>query len=404
MHTEAASTPDSVRRSAAGDRWFAVGASARTDSWQSGADAARAAVGNADAKLLMVFCQASNTPEAVLAGIRSVAPSVALIGCSTTAVIEPIDHHEQSSVVVVALGGSGFSVVARAATDVAGRQRGAGEEVAGCVAELQDRQYQALMLLTDGQVARPSEILAGAYSVVGASVPLVGGASCPAPPGDRVYQFYDDHVLTNAVVGAVIGSDAPMGIGLRHGWHRVGEPMIVTKSAHNVVHTLDDEPAAEAYLRRLGAPRQAFVEPSAFERFAESRPLGVRSRSGDVVRNVGSSAHLTDGWLHSSGDVPEGALVWPMEGDTASVLAAAGEACHDAVAALGDHEPLGVIAFDCETRARFLGPDGRRQEIATMRAQTLGAPLAGLYTWGEIARIVGVNGFHNQTLVALAVS
>jgi hypothetical protein len=31
------------------------------------------------------------------------------------------------------------------------------------------------------------------------------------------------------------------------------------------------------------------------------------------------------------------------------------------------------------------------------------APLAGLYTWGEIARTKGINGFHNQTLVVLAV-
>jgi len=26
-----------------------------------------------------------------------------------------------------------------------------------------------------------------------------------------------------------------------------------------------------------------------------------------------------------------------------------------------------------------------------------------LYTWGEIARTKGINGFHNQTLVVLAV-
>ncbi len=32
-----------------------------------------------------------------------------------------------------------------------------------------------------------------------------------------------------------------------------------------------------------------------------------------------------------------------------------------------------------------------------------GAPLAVLYTWGEIARIRGINGFHNQTLVVLTI-
>jgi hypothetical protein len=35
---------------------------------------------------------------------------------------------------------------------------------------------------------------------------------------------------------------------------------------------------------------------------------------------------------------------------------------------------------------------------------TGGAPVAGFYTYGEIARTQGVSGFHNQTLVVLAVS
>jgi len=32
-----------------------------------------------------------------------------------------------------------------------------------------------------------------------------------------------------------------------------------------------------------------------------------------------------------------------------------------------------------------------------------GAPVAGFYTYGEIARTHGISGFHNQTLVVLAV-
>jgi hypothetical protein len=179
--------------------------------------------------------------------------------------------------------------------------------------------------------------------------------------------------------------------------------MIVTKSKHNEVYTLDDQPAIEAYLRRLHAPPEAFVDPVAFSNFAESRPIGVRTRSGEVVRNVGSPGLMEHGWLHSSGEVPEGGLIWPMEGDTESVLGAANDACRDALSALNGSAALGVIAFDCETRARFLGVDGRRAEVGRMVEVADPAPIAGLYTWGEIARIRGINGFHNQTLVVLAV-
>jgi hypothetical protein len=38
-----------------------------------------------------------------------------------------------------------------------------------------------------------------------------------------------------------------------------------------------------------------------------------------------------------------------------------------------------------------------------MTSQTGRLPLAGFYTWGEIARTRGINGYHHQTLVVLAV-
>jgi hypothetical protein len=179
--------------------------------------------------------------------------------------------------------------------------------------------------------------------------------------------------------------------------------MIVTKSAHGEVFTLDDQPALAAYLQRLGAPTEAYTEPKAFEKFAQTRPIGVRRRSGEEVRNVSSTVRLREGWLRSTGEVPEGGLIWPMEGDRQSVLDAAGEACEAAMAALDGRPPLGLIAFNCESRVRLLGTEGMREEVARMVDRADGTPLAGLYTWGEIARLRGINGFHNQTLVVLAV-
>ncbi len=45
---------------------------------------------------------------------------------------------------------------------------------------------------------------------------------------------------------------------------------------------------------------------------------------------------------------------------------------------------------------------GIREEVARITSFSRGAPVAGFYTYGEIARTHGVNGFHNQTLVVLA--
>jgi hypothetical protein len=396
-----------ARAPGGGHRWVAVGNSFEADSRTAGAAAARGALTETDARLLLVFCSALHDPAAVLAGIRTVGPDVPLVGCSTTNVIGPGGPSRGPGVAVFALGGPGFSIVTAAARSATEHRREAGAAVASCVGRLDDRPHELLVLITDGLMSGQEDVLAGAYSMVGASVPLVGGSSSPDPSAMRTFQFHGDsrgdEVLTDAVVGAAIASDGPLGAGLRHGWRKVGEPMIVTKSAGGDVFTLDDRPALTTYLRRMDAPADAYEDANAFERFALTRPIGVRRRSGEEVRSVSSPALLREGWLRSSGEVPEGCLIWPMEGDERSVLAAVAGACQDAVDALGGPAPLGLVAFDCESHGRLLGPDGMRLEVDRMIDQAGGAPLAGLYTWGEIARIRGINGFHNQTLVVLAV-
>jgi len=49
-----------------------------------------------------------------------------------------------------------------------------------------------------------------------------------------------------------------------------------------------------------------------------------------------------------------------------------------------------------------LGDEGIRNEVRRIGLHSAGAPVAGFYTYGEIARTRGVGGFHNQTLVVLA--
>jgi len=62
-----------------------------------------------------------------------------------------------------------------------------------------------------------------------------------------------------------------------------------------------------------------------------------------------------------------------------------------------------MIAFDCIARRGVLGEEGIQREIERVVDNADGAPVAGFYTYGEIARTTGVTGFHNQTLVVLAV-
>src|SRR5581483_11129962 len=171
----------------------------------------------------------------------------------------------------------------------------------------------------------------------------------------RTFQFHGDHVLTDAVVAAGIASAAPLGIGVRHGWRRVGEPMLVTGSAGNQVYTLDDRPALDAYLRHLGVAEPARPDQEWLARLALTHPLGLgRAHGEEQVRFIGGG-DFAERSLSCIAEVPQGALVWIMEGDAASVLDATDAAGRDSLDALGGRPPLGMIAFDCIARRDVLG-------------------------------------------------
>lgn len=385
------------------DRWVGVGASAAPDATEAARAATTAALTGDEARLVVVFASDAYDLQALVATVRATSGGVPLVGCTTAGEIAT-DGPGDASLVVVALGGSGFTVAASCARDAAAGLRDAGALAAACTADLGQRAHGVLLLLTDGLAGDQQEIVRGAHSVAGSGIPLVGGCAGDDLRMSRTHQFFDDEVLTDAVIGAAIGSDAPIGIGVRHGWRPVGDPMLVTSSAENRVLELDDRPALDVYLDRLDAPAEARADPAAFTRFALTHPLGLSARGNEQhVRFIGE-ADFGDRSLGCIAAVPQGGLAWLMEGDDASVLAATDAACADAHAALGGEPALGILAFDCIARRGVLGAGGIRDEVARVAATGGGAPVAGFYTYGEIARTRGTSGFHNQTLVVLALA
>ncbi len=383
-------------------RWMAVGSSADPDSRRAGGYAVTEALRGDDAKLLVVFCSDRHDLPALLAGVKEASGDVPLIGCSTAGEIatgEAGDHR----VVVTALGGPGFQVSTAASTGVSAGQRAAGAAVAACAEQLGDSEHRVLLLLTDGLAGGQEEIVRGAYGVLGASVPLVGGCAGDDLRMSQTSQLHGDTLLHDAVVAAAVGSDAPFGIGVHHGWRKVGSPMIVTRSADSHVYALDDGPALDVYLRRLDAPVECYDDHAAFTQFALTHPLGLSRRSGEEMRFI-ADADFSERSLVSVADVPQGGLVWLTEGDEDSVLDATDAACRAALEPLGGRPPLGMFAFDCIARRGVLGDAGIQREVGRVARHGDGAPVAGFYTYGEIARVRGMNGFHNQTLVVLAVS
>jgi hypothetical protein len=384
-------------------RWFATGRSVDSDGRVAGAQATSAALGGRRASLVVVFCPASIDLEAVLDGVRGEAGDVPLIGCTGVAEFTETGPIE-AAVVVSALGGDGFEVHTAIATNVSAGQRAAGERVAETIETL-NSEHKLLLMLCDGLTGEQHEIVRGAYSVVGATVPLAGGCAADDLAYLKTFQFHADadgvNVISDAVVAAAIGSDAPMGIGVAHGWSKVGEPMVVTSSDGGHVRLLDGEPALDVFLRRVGGTRSILEDPQAFMLFALHHPLGMSRRSGEDIRVI-HGANVADGSISCLADVPQGALLWTMESDRQGLIASVEDAYDEALAQLDGVPPIGFLVFDCGVRWLFLGPEGIREEIDRLASRSGGVPVAGFYTYGEIARTRGARGMHHLTMVIVA--
>jgi hypothetical protein len=220
----------------------------------------------------------------------------------------------------------------------------------------------------------------------------------------QAYLLGDDRVHTNAVVAVTIASEAPLWVGVRHGFRPVGEPMMVTSSRNGCIHTVDDLPALDVYLDRLGAPPEAYADKEAYVRFVLPRPLGLQRRSGVDARNVSTQVDFDGRSLGGGGAFDHGGLVWAMTGDEDSILAATDAACQDAIAGLGGREPVGLLTVSCAALRAVLDDEAMRRDVAHMAKWAEGAPFAGFYSYGEIARTRGIDGFHNQTLAVLALA
>lgn len=378
-----------------------MGRSELPDPAAAGETAVTTALAGRRAELLIVFSSDVYDPEPLVAAIHPHAQGASLIGCSTAGEISAEGAGDES-VIVVALGGAGISARTAAGPDASGGLRGAGANAASCISDLEPSDNRLMILLTDGRAGDQAEVIRGVHEVVGSGVPLAGGCAGDGVRGSGTFQFHGDQVLRDAVVAAAISSDGPIGLGWSHGWEPVGEPVLITNSTGNRICEIDDRPALDAYLDHLDAPESVRIDHDAFTEWARLRPLGLgRRRTGQQPARCVIDADFEERSLICTAEVPQGGLAWFMHGDAVSVLNSTRTACGEAISALGDGPPVGLIAFNCIGRRGILKPDGIREE-ATLLAECAGAPFAGLFTLGEFARTTGVNAIHSQTLVALA--
>jgi hypothetical protein len=380
-------------------RWVRVGHGAGASVRAAAVEATEAALDGPDPRLLVVFGPGGYSPEEIGEAVGETAGGVPFIGSSTSGHIGSGGTPDEG-VLVVGIGGD-VEVEASCATGLDQRPRDAGNEVGQALRHPSGSAQQLVLMFADNMTTDQQELVRGAYSAFGASVPVIGAVSGYGVANRYpAWQLYNGKVMEDAVVAASLFGDLPIGVSVRHGWRPAGDTMVTTGSAGNHVYTLDDQPALDVYLDRHHAPEGIEEDQLAFREFALTRPLAISRRGEVAVRHV-VRAIPADGTLVCAAAIPRGAGVWLGTTDVEATLGATAQAMDEALADLGGAQAQGMLVFDCAGRRGVLD-QAVLEEWELMRAGAGDVPVAGFYGNGEIARVRGANGYFNHTIVACA--
>lgn len=256
------------------------------------------------------------------------------------------------------------------------------------------------MVLTDGLNGAGEPLLAGLRDQTRASQRIVGGAAGDEGRFQSTSVGLDGRAGPDAAAIAHLFLARAPGVGFGHGLRAATSRMVATRSSGNVLHEIDGRPAFEAYAahaKRLGKT----LQPQSAGPFLIANELGIyfldQLSHARAPLSVGPR-----GELNLAAPVAEGSDLCILDGEPDALVAACGQAALQARAQLEGRPAAGVLVFDCVCRGLILGSAFQR-EIDAIQQVFPGVPVAGLLTYGEIARVAGATQpWHNTTSVVVA--
>lgn len=344
--------------------------------------------GLADPQLVLVFGEHGHfRDERCFAELRERFPSACIFGCSSAGTVHGAEITD-GDVVATAVRFGRTRV--RLASCPVGPDGDAGAVARSLASTLAAPDLRHALVLCDGLSVNGTQLALG-LSACG--VPVTGGLAGDADRFSSTWVMADaparrDHVALLGIYG-----DATVRNTYCTGWTEFGAERLVTRSAGKVVHEIDGQPALALYKRYLGD--LAHTLPASGMRF----PLSIVTQdAGHTLTRTLLAVDEAEQSLTFAGDVPQGSRCRLMRTNLDHLVESADEAAKDPSLA-GDGDGLALV-FSCVGRRIVLGQLAEEELEAVQRRLGPRVPLAGFYSYGEIAPIHGllVCDLHNQTM------
>ena len=238
----------------------------------------------------------------------------------------------------------------------------------------------SIILISSGLTIDAEQIIKGIRDL-DQSIPLYGGLAGDDLTMKASYVFSNRFESANGLIALVVNRDKVDIHGLAtSGWDDIGIEKTITKSAGNIVYTIDDEPAADVFVKFF---KYAGSVDTAAEivimNFAQY-PLQLKKENGNVVLRAPLMVDADGKALIFAGGIPEGSRVkfsvppgFDLIEKTAERISAMKKEINN---------PDAVLMFSCKARHLALGPM-TSDEAGKIRS-IWDKPLIGFFTYGEI--------------------
>jgi hypothetical protein len=345
-----------------------------------------------DAHLVLVFADTKyfQTP-ACYEDIKTRFPAAHIVGCSSSGNVLDTTLSEGDVVATAICFEHGR--VRIAATDFH-----SGDSVqslaSGLMQSLQADDLRHVFALSDGVLINGSDLAKGLNSL---GVSVTGGLAGDGSRFEKTWVMADAPACAERIVAIGLYGDLSVKSGCFAGWDEFGAERLVTKSTHNIVYEIDEQPALALYKKYLG--ELASKLPSSGLRF----PLSVYQHGEKPLIRTLLAVDEQAQSLTFAGDVPQGSLCKLMKTNLDRLIKNAGMA---AEAALSEHSRGLCIVVSCVGRRLVLG-QMTEEELVIVR-EILGAQvcLTGFYSYGELAPFSDILQcqLHNQTMTLTTIN
>lgn len=212
----------------------------------------------------------------------------------------------------------------------------------------------SIIVISSGLTIDAEQIIKGVKDVDD-TIPLYGGLAGDDLTMKASYVFSNTFESSNGLIALVVNRDKVEIHGLAtSGWDDIGIEKTITKSEGNIVYTIDDEPAADVFVKFF---KFAGTVDTAAEivvmNFAQY-PLQLKKDNGNVVLRAPMMVDADSKALIFAGGIPQGSKVKFSVPPGFDLI----EKTADKVSALKNEikNPDAVLMFSCKARHLALGP------------------------------------------------